>query len=201
MARIGLDLDGVTYRFVEALRLYIHQTTGRPLEEMEPAQTWDFFKHQWGYTSAEYIEFVKQGVSDGKIFWQGDLFENAKESIDYLYHERGDDIIFITSRSFPGVENLCKHATQYWLNNQAELPFDEIIYADKKYGYQLDVLFDDAPHIIEDVGSHGEKVVVFDQPWNAHLIYPDRVYGWKGVMEYVESHFPRVRNTTVKQIG
>jgi 5'(3')-deoxyribonucleotidase len=201
MARIGLDLDGVVYRFVDKLRDFIYETTGRPLDEMPPALVWDFFKLQWGYTTAEYKQFVIDGVNDLQIFWRGDMYEGAAEAINYMYKVRKDEIVFITSRHYTGVEKLAEHATFYWINNVAGLPYNELIFADDKTGYNLDVLFDDAPHNIEGLTAHGERVVAFDQPWNMHLTQADRVYGWKGLLDYVETHFPHDRNKNAMKIG
>jgi 5'(3')-deoxyribonucleotidase len=88
------------------------------------------------------------------------------------------------------------------LNNVAVVPYDELItvgHDDTKIAHLVDVLFDDAPHHVENAIAEGQNAVIFDQAWNRHLSYP-RVYGWKGIREYIDENFP-VRNTNVMKKG
>ncbi len=200
MARIGFDIDGVAYNFVYALRDEICRETGVPKEELPDAETWNFFKDQWKFTTKQYHEFVINGVKNNKIFWRGDTYEKCKEVVDYMYHVRGDEITFITARTYPGIENLCRYATEYWLNEVANLPYHhlEVIGHDgTKEGRQFDVLFDDAPHHIENAIIAGENAILFDQPWNRHMTYAERVHGWAGILNYVEEKFPVGKVATI----
>jgi len=190
MARVGLDLDGVCYKFVDALRFYIYESTGRALDEMPPATRWEFYE-DWGYSLAEYKQIVAAGVKDSDLFWRGQMYDGCKEAVDYLYHIRQDHIVLITSRFTPAQPKLAYEATYYWVNNVAGLPYNDLILSDDKFGYGFDVLFDDAPYQFEKNKKSGENnMVVFDQPWNWHLTDAPRVYGWTGLLNYVEEKFP-----------
>jgi hypothetical protein len=190
MARIGIDIDGVCYDFIDALRLYINESSGKPLEEMPEAQVWDFFEEQWGINANRYIKFVVDGVLDGKIFWQGKIYPGCLEVIRTL-KQMGHEIIFITARKFHTIEAICALATISWIE-QNNLPYDKIIVSNDKTGYDLDLLIDDSPNQIENHVLHGEHAVIFDQPWNQDIKYCDRVYGWNDVLKYVENYFQKV---------
>jgi 5'(3')-deoxyribonucleotidase len=189
MARIGLDLDGVCYKFVDAFRSHLFFQKGIPLEKMPPATRWEFYE-DWGFSLAEYKSLIVDGTKYGDLFWKGDMYEGCKEVIDYLYHVRQDEIVFVTSRSIKTQPNLAEYATFYWLNDVAGLPYHELILTDDKFGLGLDVLFDDAPYQFEKHENAGEHGVIFDQPWNWHVAHAPRVYGWTGVLNYVKEKFP-----------
>lgn len=193
MARVGLDVDGVIYKFVDALRLSIHKQTGRPLEEMPPAQSWNFFSDLWNMSVAEYHAAVRKGITEGDLLWQGDMYDDCKEVMEYMYYERCDHITLITARSYQGIESLCAGATKYWLDHVAQLPYHDLEildYAGHKAGRGFDVLFDDAPHHVERAIIDGENAVLFDQAWNTHMTYAPRVHNWLGVKSYMDDHFP-----------
>lgn len=190
MARIGIDIDGVCYDFIKALRLYVNKTTNKPLEEMPPPKSWHFFREQWNISDDDYFKFVVNGVIDREIFWIGDIYPGCKESID-LIKNMGHEIVFITARRFNGIEHLCQQATFEWINNSG-LPYDKIIVDNDKTGYSLDLLIDDSPNQIENHILHGEHAAIFDQPWNKEIQYCDRVFGWADAVNYVEKHFKKV---------
>jgi len=195
MAKIGLDVDGNAYKFVDAFRNNLIQLDGRTAEELPPAEDWNFFK-TWGYSTAEYMNMVVKCVTEGDLFWKGDMYPDCKEVVEYLY-DLGHEITFITSRFYPGIDEICSEATFHWFDNEAMLPYDNIIITEDKSGYGLDVLFDDAPHQVERNIIAGEKAVIVDQLWNQHMTYPQRVTGWLGILDYVEEYFPiRNRNAT-----
>lgn len=194
MARIGFDIDGVSYRFVDKLRECIHYDMGIPRNEMLPATRWEFYE-DWGFTLDEYKALILKYVKDSDLFWRGGVYEGCKEAIWNIYNA-GHEVIFITSRFIKQEPHLAKYATVHWLNNEVGLPYHELIMSDNKFDHKLDVLFDDAPYQYEQNTANGLTQVVFDQLWNQHLVEAPRVYGWNGVLNYVENHFP-IRNRTV----
>lgn len=189
MARIGVDVDGVCYDFISALRKYINETTGKPLHEMPDAKCWDFFEEQWSIDASQYVKLVTDGVSDGKLFWNGDIYPGCLKAISKL-KDMGHEIVFITARKFHGIEAICEQATISWIEKN-RLPYNKIIVDNDKTGYDLDILIDDSPNQIENHVLHGEHAVVFDQPWNTEIKYCDRVYGWDHVVTYVEKYFEK----------
>ena len=189
MARIGLDLDGVCYRFVDAFRDYLHNYHDVPLKNMPPATRWEFYE-DWGYTLDEYKELVHSGTRDASLFWRGKTYDKCKDVIDHLYRQ-GHEVIFVTSRHFKNDPKLAEYATTYWVNQVAGLPHHEIIFSDDKFQHGVDILFDDAPYQYDKVTQAGGNIVMFDQLWNMHLTEAERVYGWDGVLQYVEEKYSK----------
>lgn len=179
---LGLDLDGCSYPFVDMLRTWICQQTGRDVVVYPPAVQWDFFVSQWGITMEEYKQHVADAVRGGFMFYQGEPEEGAVEVINELYKEH--EIHITTSRFFPGVEQECVDATKFWLA-RVGIPYHKLNVVNNKVELGLDLLLDDAPHNLETAIQYGERAVAFDRPWNSHVDICDRVYSWKNFAEYV----------------
>ena len=186
--RLGLDLDGTMNKFVDAFRDDIHETYGKPLTEMPEPNNWNFYKNQWGYTSQEYVELMRDSVRRNKVFWNNKIEPYAKEIIEDIYRS-GYEIYIVTARSFEGVEDLCVEATEHWLAAH-EIPHHKLVVSNDKNNLGLDLLLDDAPHNIENAELHGTKGVIFDQLWNRHL-EGDRVYGWISFRNYLKERYKK----------
>jgi uncharacterized HAD superfamily protein len=188
MTRIGIDIDGTIYNFRDKLRDYIHETTGRPLEEMSiEANTWLFFDDQWGYSIEEYLAFIDQGVHDKEIFWRGEVYDNALWGVSELYRS-GFEIVFITARGYHGLVDQCKMATEYWLNSHG-FPYHELIIDSDKTKYDLDILIDDAPEHFFLRSQAGLDTLIYDQSWNRDLHDSPRAIGWIEVVDFVKEKF------------
>lgn len=196
MARIGIDIDGVAYRFVDKLRECIHADLGIPRTAMPPATRWEFYE-DWGFSYADYKDLIRRYVTESDLFWRGEMYPGCREAIWNIYNA-GHQVIFITSRYVKDSPNMAQHATYHWLNNEAGLPYHELVLSDNKFEHGVDVLFDDAPYQYEQNTANGLTQVVFDQLWNQHLTEAPRVYGWNGVLNYVENHYP-IRNKSVTE--
>lgn len=202
MAKLGFDIDHVLYRFYDVLRNHIHRVSGKPLAEMPDPTVWNFMVDQWGLTMPQYINYVIDGIVNGEIFWKGEPYPLAKYVIEKLKYEYGHEIVLVTARSFPSIENVCRYATEHWLNDEIGIPYDELIIVgptDSKVGHNIDVLFDDAPHHLIEWNDNGDNVVAFDQVWNAHLHTIPRVVGWLGILEYVQKNFGQQSKTMLTE--
>lgn len=188
MANVGLDVDGVIYNFIKALRYYIHQTKGVPLSSMPDVPTWDFYDH-WGLTKSEYYKIVTNGIKHDGFLKTGDAIEGAKEAVHYMYHTRKDHITLVTARDYGGVEDIAKASTAHWFE-WAGIPYHKLVLTHNKVGFNFDAMFDDSPKNIERIRAAGENAVVFTQPWNAEMKDVPRVHGWDGVLNYLEENFP-----------
>lgn len=186
--RLGLDCDGVVYNFVDTLRNWIHLETGKPLEEMPDAETWNFFTDQWGLTFQEYKDLTISGIDAGVIFAKGKPIPGAIEAIHSLSHDY--EIILVTSRSGFGLRyEQCRENTLKWLADN-KVWFDGVIFAEDKTNRGIDILLDDAPHQVGNAVAVDERVVVFDQPWNRHVEHQDRVMDWEDFELYIRNRFP-----------
>lgn len=191
--RIGIDLDGTVYNFVDQFRMYLHNSIGKPLEEMPPANTWNFFSDQWGIPAKEYHQLLRKGVEDGEVFWKGEAFPNAIETINKMYEQRLDEIVFVTSRGAHGKivsQEQALKATKSWLDSTG-VCYDYLLLTDEKDKLDLSVLIDDAPYQIEKAILAGQDTIIFDQLWNQHMTYVrQRAYGWTHVYDILEANYP-----------
>lgn len=174
--KIGIDLDGVVYDFVSALRDYLVEETGRSPSDFPDATTWGFFK-EWGLTVEQYERAVRRGIRDRRVFWIGVPLPGAIDGLRALV-EDGHHLTIVTAREIAGAEIAARHATESWLSAW-EVPHHDLRISNSKTGLGLDLLLDDAPHHYEEAVAAGERCVLFSRPWNlgAHP-EAERVWGW-----------------------
>lgn len=178
---LGLDLDGTTYDLFTVFRNHWANLKDIDPETLgtEPLR-WGFFE-EWGCSVGQFFSILRQGVKKGTFFWEGEPYPDAVEVIQRL---SGDHkIVFVSHRNYEGLERTCAEATISWLNKY-EIPYDDVLLTEKKTGLGLDLILDDAPHIIQEAKDAGEKAVFFDAPPNRH-IHHARVHGWKDFERFV----------------
>lgn len=187
--RLGIDLDGVCYPFVEALTDWAVERDGLDPADLPFARCWDFFKLQWGWTTDQYFDYFRTGIFAGRIFHEPGPTDECIAALDKL-REAGHEIVIITHRTVPGADVEAASATHKWLDRYA-VPYDELIITGDKVS-RVDLLLDDAPHNVTAAVEAGENVVVWDQPWNRKGPAPEiadvkRVKSWGGFVRYVKS--------------
>lgn len=180
---LGIDLDGTTYNFYDLFKNWWAELQGvDPLTYPREPQEWGFFE-AWGCSISRFKEMLCEGLVSHRLFWEGDPYPDAVETIQNLSEDHR--IVIVTSRNFLGYEKESEAATTYWLKSN-NIPFDELILTDDKTGRGLDLLLDDSPHIIKAAVEVGENAVFFDAPHNSHIDHP-RVKSWKEFEEYVRA--------------
>ena len=137
--RLGIDLDGVTYDFVDSVRRYLHEEHSKPLSEMTFEGDWHFYK-EWGLTSEEFLWYCSRGVDEGHIFRSGAAYPGALEALREL-QVMGHQIHLITARAY-GSRYI--HNTADWLH-EVQLPYDSLTFTVSKEIAMVDVLLDDYP--------------------------------------------------------
>lgn len=186
LRRIAVDLDGVLYEFVGAIRQYVAEQTGRPLDSLPYATCWDFHEHDWGMSTEEFLTLWAQGVSEGRIFW--DLAPDP-EGVAVLDAARsaGHELVIVTHRAVRGVRlEFIEEATRRWAAEH-RVPHDRLIVmqgdkAEVATAHGIDLAIDDAPRHHAEYVAGGIEVWLFDQPWNRH-VDGDRVHGWREVAD------------------
>lgn len=179
---IGVDLDGVAYRFVDALRGYIHAATGRPVESMPTAQSWNFYKDQWAMSSAEFLEHFRNGINDGVIFAIGAPYPGTVEALGRIA-EDGHRIHIVTARMIAGAEAAARANTRRWLADW-NIPHHSLVFSDDKTSVRTDVFLEDAPHNYDALDAAGVEVWLMHRRWNAQ--HPGRrVADWDSFVEVV----------------
>jgi FMN phosphatase YigB (HAD superfamily) len=138
--RVGVDLDDVLYPFVQSLACFVHERTGRPLEELGPATCWEFYERYWGLPKNEFLELFEAGVDAGVVFSKGDPLPGSVEAVRAL-KEVGHSVHIVTDR-FVGRRS---HAnTEEWLAKH-EIPYDSLTYSRDKTVVRTDAFVDDNP--------------------------------------------------------
>jgi 5'(3')-deoxyribonucleotidase len=171
--RIGIDLDGVCYSFVDSFRLWAEHTAGRQFGSIE---CWDFHK-EWGFTTPEFLDLMESGCKAGLVFHIGSPMPGSLEGVRAI-RAAGHDVVICTTRG-----DYAHDATHDWLARWG-FPYDEVIITAAKGEHNLDVLLDDGPHNIAAIREAGRRGIVFDQPWNRHVT-GERVYAWPEFVEMI----------------
>jgi hypothetical protein len=179
---IGVDLDGVCYDFVGALRTWINGATGRALDTMAPAQSWDFWRDQWDLSLDEFLGFYADAVHAGFMFIQGDSYPGAIAGFRRLA-EAGHRLHVVTARAPRGAVEQAEINTRIYLEAN-QMPYTSLTFSDRKGDVPTDIFFEDAVHnyvALEEAGFHPW---LYTQGWNES--FPARrVSGWPQFEEVV----------------
>jgi 5'(3')-deoxyribonucleotidase len=176
--RLGLDLDGVIYNFVDEFRTLYSQKMGIDIDTLKVQDSWEFYK-DWGMTDEDYYTYLGLAAIHGEVFCDGDIYPNARDSILKL-KEMGFEIVIITARQLsnnPDHMKIIEDNTLQWLYNN-NIAFDELVIDNDKSRHNLDILIDDNLNNVEALLITGASAYVFDQPWNRKGMDFPRVMGW-----------------------
>lgn len=185
--RIGLDLDGVVYKFTDTYRYMMNKHRGVGMPPVE-----DFW-YGWDaadqFTTEEDREWVwTEGIRLG-LFRYGHLYKGAIEGVTALAEVA--EVHVITSRPQAAVEDTLAFLayTRLPLAGVNILSGGE---AKSSIRPEFDIYIDDGLHNIVDLMDNTEAdVLVFDQPWNRNSedlgsnVEAWRVYGWEDTVAVV----------------
>jgi 5'(3')-deoxyribonucleotidase len=194
--KIGLDLDGVCYRYESTARYMIRrrmQERGLAVtpELYEVSRYWDWIK---AYASKDDWKWLWSGAIEEGVYRYGHVVEGAIEGAQAI--SRLGDTTIITARPKGAI-----HDTMAWL----ELMFNRVplagvvIQSDgqkKSEVPDIDVYIDDAKHNLEDLLDNTDAMVIqFVQPWNEDFEVKSplkgtrlfRAYNWREIVTYVEN--------------
>lgn len=175
--RLGVDLDGCCYDFVNGVRTWRWQKHNVPLEEMPEADNWNFFKNQWQMTTPEFLAVCAEAVKAGHLFWRGPAYPDAVDVIRRLAGEH--QIVIVTDRGFPGAEEECQLATRHWLE-QTQIPFHELHFTADKASAGVDMMVDDKVENVEALLDAGVDayLMVRRHNYRSHIPEGRRVNNW-----------------------
>jgi 5'(3')-deoxyribonucleotidase len=174
--KIGIDLDGVCYPFVDEFRNWIAEQRDYRGEHL-PALQWNFFE-DWGMTAKEFNAEMRMAHEHDALWRFAHPTEGTLAALAAL-PALGHSIHIVTHRP-----DYAKATTERWLRDQG-IPHRELIFAEDKTKWGLDVLLDDAPHNIEQARAAGIRAITFDQPWNEHVT-GERVKSWSGFVAAIK---------------
>jgi 5'(3')-deoxyribonucleotidase len=171
--RIGVDLDGVVYDFVEALRHYLVTHRGFDRYDLGESTSWNFFKDNWGMTTPEFLGYFRDGVEAGVIFQHGEAEPYAKEVIDDL-RDAGHTIHICTFRT---IHEACPQITMDWLK-RVGIEYDSITFSEDKTVIKTDIFIEDNMENYMHLLGAGTVGIMMDRPWNRALKNARRVENW-----------------------
>lgn len=178
--RVGLDLDGCAYPFVEDFTAYVCRRLH--VSSLPMASAWDFHTSQWGLNQNQMLELMKDAVLEGALWKQG-APEVGFAKATWDLQTAGHTVVICTDKNVPGVELEAQELTRTWLRDVGAI-YDELLFSADKSVAGTDVFIDDRPGTVPTLRMAGVDAVYFDRPWNHSYPYP-RIYSWAGFVEFV----------------
>ena len=185
---IGIDLDGVCYDFVDALRQYAAGHHGKPLWSMPEAATWTFYKDQWGWTTEEFREICDLGVDRGHLFKLGTPIDGALAGMKAL--SEFAELHIITNRFF-GSRSAAN--TKAWLDAWG-FPYDSLTFDADKTVVETHLFIEDSPENVEALKAAGTDARLIDRPWNRWADHLPRHTSWSDFVGYAERVYADIQH-------
>jgi len=180
---LGVDLDGVCGDHATAFRAVVAAERGIDPESLPPQQSWNF--HEWGLTDESFEELHRRAILDHRMFRSMPPIDGVAETL-WRLSDAGCWIRLITHRLYANWGHAVAVAdTVAWLDDVG-IPYRDLCFLGRKPEVEADAYVDDAPHNVAELRRAGNQVVVFDQPYNAHLDGP-RARTWADVEHLVTS--------------
>ena len=159
--KIAIDLDGV---LADASRIWMRLLNERfdiSVNKTDVSQ-WDFWK-KIGISKQEF-----EGVfDDAWKEWQ--LIEETESGLQQKIKKIKEfgKTDLVTARNKKTMDDVMR-----WLE-MSKIVFDDIVVVDEQYlkGYlDYDIFVDDSPIQITEIANLDKVALVYDQPWNNHII-------------------------------
>lgn len=183
---IGVDLDGVTAKYHNGLRLFIAQNEGITYEEalvLYPKDPDTYNLHAWINFPHAFVDSHANAVEQG-LYTALRMIEGANDTLWKLSDE-GHHIRIITSRF---VKNRQHHTvitqTSQWLEDH-DIPFKDLMFVANKTDVYADVYIDDAPYNLEAFQQAGKDYIIFDTSYNQE-IEGVRAKDWEEVYSHIQ---------------
>ena len=160
---LGVDLDGVCGDYTAAFRSVVASELGVDDAELSLERSWDFA--EWGLSADEYERLHHLAVTEHRILRWMPVITGAAESL-WRLSDAGVLIRVITHRLYVN----WGHATAIvdtveWLD-RVRIPYRDICFIGDKPEVGADLYVDDAPHNVEALRETGNRVILFDTPYN-----------------------------------
>ncbi len=172
VAKIAIDIDGVT---IASLKSWLSQF--HPKYIVEDIKDWGVWNWIDDCTKEQF--FAEFDILDPRTTY---LIDDAYSTICKI--AQFTEIFFLTRKTEKQLEWTNKVLNREGLGGISLIS----VWDQPKTIHKFDYIIDDSPIIAEELG---DKVILFDQPWNRHINNNNRVYGWKGVIEKLDKliHF------------
>lgn len=178
---LGVDLDGVCGDHTAAFRSVVAAELGVSEATLGPQQRWDFA--DWGVGPDQFLDLHRSAVLEHRMFATMAVLPGCAEVL-WRLSDAGAWIRLITHRLYANWGHaVAVGDTVAWLD-EAGIPYRDICFLGNKPQVEADLYLDDAPHNVEELRREGNRVIVFDQPYNGHVDGP-RARDWAEVEEQV----------------
>lgn len=173
----GVDLDGVVADYTVGFRDVVAEERGIDPEMLPLDRQWDF--HEWGFGPDDFDHFHRIAVTQRRILATLPMVEGAADAL-WRLSDAGVWIRVITHRLYTNWSHAAAISdTVTWLDDH-QIPYRDICFLGAKPEVEADCYVDDAPHNIEALRAAGNRVIIFDQPYNRGLADP-RAADWREV--------------------
>ena len=173
----GVDLDGVVADYTEGLRAVVAEEKGVDPASLPHERSWDF--REWGLDVDEFNRLHKLAVADLRMLATLPAIEGAAETL-WRLSDAGVWIRIVTHRLYVNWgHRAAVEDTVTWLDEH-RIPYRDICFLGAKPEIEADCYIDDAPHNISELREEGNRVIVFDQPYNREFAGP-RAMTWADV--------------------
>lgn len=183
---VAVDIDGVLYELVDALRQWRHRRLGVPLAAMPDPGVYDL-EAAWNYPTGGggLVADLVAGVRDGEVFWKGAAYRPGLDGVRAL-KAAGHRVVLVTARNLPGVEDLCREATVAWLASPGvEVEYDDLILVSDKTTVDWDFLIDDYEKNVRAGHGVGRHAVLVNRGWNVSVAL--RQSPWEDIPALVDA--------------
>lgn len=168
--RIGVDIDGVLFPFVDSLCTHAVTSLGRSKQSLPAPTQWDF-SAAWGMTSAELVELMHDGVDNGALLLDEAPYPGVVAGLGRL-RAAGHTVHLVTDRAWLGRrEQAAEARTVAWLERN-KVPHDTLHFTKDKTAVPTDVFIDDRPENYEALAGAGVDVFLRGHAYNAHVRTP-----------------------------
>jgi 5'(3')-deoxyribonucleotidase len=173
---LGVDLDGVVADHTRRFREIVAERRGVDPESMPMERSWDF--REWGFAPDEYDRLHRLAVTEYDMIRTMPVIEGAADAL-WRLSDAGIWLRIITHRLYVNwAHERAVGDTAAWLDEH-RIPYRDLCFLGAKPEVQADAYIDDAPHNVTALRDLGNTVIVFDQPYNRHLVDGPRAANWE----------------------
>lgn len=178
---LAVDLDGVCAQHTEAFRRVVALERNVSEDTLPLVRSWSF--EEWGFDDGDFEKLHRIAVVDYRMFRDIEPMSGCSEAL-WRLSDAGVWIRLVTHRLYTSWgHRVTVSDTVEWLDRQ-RIPYRDICFLADKSVVNADAHIEDAPHNITAIRAAGGHVIVYDQPYNAHLAAP-RAHDWTEVEEMI----------------
>ena len=160
---LGVDLDGVCGDYTAAFRSVVATELGVDEADLPLERSWDF--SEWGLSAEEFERLHHLAVSEHRMLRWMSVIAGAADAL-WRLSDAGVWIRVITHRLYVNWGHATAIAdTVEWLA-RVRIPYRDICFMGDKPEVGADLYIDDAPHNVTALRESGNRVVLFDAPYN-----------------------------------